>query len=208
MKRNVVCLDYSDSIEKVLEITKNLANLGDFKLIKNYKIEDIKRKQGFLLIVFLDDIYEYYHLDNLFDYDNFDIYEFDRLYRKKLGNFNYTIILGAELEDNELPFANTYYLTYDIDCQRRFELVLKKIFEEDKKKNIKYTKKRLANIQKLKICLLKMRKDYFKMEDLEKKLKVNKKWLQRYLKDMNYLYKNIGFDKKKRCWYIVKKNNY
>ena len=112
MKRNVVCLDYSDSIEKVLEITKNLNELGDFKLIKNYKIEDIKRKQGFLLIVFLDDIYSYYHLDNLFDYDNFDIYEFDRLYRKKLGKFNYTIILGAEIEDNKLPFANTYYLTY------------------------------------------------------------------------------------------------
>ena len=205
MKRNVVCVDYSDSIEKVLEITKNLNNLGDFKLIKNYKIEDIKRKQGFLLIVFLDDIYEYYHLDNLFDYDNFDIYEFDRLYRKKLGKFNYTIILGAEIEDNKLPFANTYFLTYDIDCQRRFELVLKKIFEEDKKQKIKYTKKRLANIQKLKSSLLKMRKDYFKMEDLEKKLKVNKKWLQRYLKDMNYLYKNIGFNKKKRCWYIVKK---
>ena len=199
MKRNVVCVDYSDSIEKVLEITKNLNNLGDFKLIKNYKIEDIKRKQGFLLIVFLDDIYEYYHLDNLFDYDNFDIYEFDRLYRKKLGKFNYTIILAPELEDNKLPFANTYYLTYDI------ESILKKICQDDKKKNIKYTKKRLANIQKLKVCLLKMHKDYFKMEDLEKKLKVNKKWLQRYLKDMNYLYNNIGFNKKKRCWYIVKK---
>ena len=50
-----------------------------------------------------------------------------------------------------------------------------------------------------------MRKDYFKMEDLEKKLHVNKKWLQRYLKDMNNIYNNIGYDRKKKLWYIVRK---
>ena len=51
-----------------------------------------------------------------------------------------------------------------------------------------------------------MSKDYFNMSDLQKKLKVNKKWLQRYLKDMNYIYNNVGYDKRKKAWYVIKNN--
>ena len=41
-------------------------------------------------------------------------------------------------------------------------------------------------------------------KEIMNKLKVNEKWLQRYMKDMNYLYNNIGYNKKKRLWYVVK----
>ncbi len=210
MKRNVVWLNYDTYLEKELEITKKLENIGSFKLVKNCTDQNIKRKQGFLLILYLYDFYYKYNLGNLIDDNNiFDIYEFDRLYRKKLGKFDYTIIIDAEVDDNYLPFSNTYFLTNDLEISKRLDLLIQKISkEQENKKEIKFTKKRLENIEKLKTCINKIRKDYFKMEDLEKKLHVNKKWLQRYLKDMNYLYNNIGFDRRKKLWYIVRKNNY
>ena len=213
MKRNVVCIDYSDYLEETLKISETLNKLGDFKLISNYKVEDIKRKQGFLLILFLDDIYNYYKLGEIWNLDNddnyfVDIYEFDKLYRKKLGKFRYTIVLDCTMyKDKKVPLTNIYTIIYDDDSPLKLERLIKKMLEEDSnKKEIKFTKKRLENIKKLKTCINKMSKDYFNMSDLQKKLKVNKKWLQRYLKDMNYIYNNVGYDKRKKAWYVIKNN--
>ena len=41
MKRNVVCIDYSDYLEETLKISETLNKLGDFKLISNYKVHSI-----------------------------------------------------------------------------------------------------------------------------------------------------------------------
>ena len=210
MKKNVVCLSYSKYYHyELLKIDDNLGGLDNLRLIKDYGFKDIKRKQGFLLILTVGDIENYCDLSDIYLKDCIiDVYKFDRLYRKKLGKFEYTIIISEEEIDSiKIPFTNTYvvYANDYIEIKDGLNPLIRKIYQESlHKKEIKYTKKRKENIEKLRNCINKLNKDYFKTEDIIKKLGVNRKWIQRYMKDMNLLYNNIGYDRRKRVWYHVK----
>ncbi len=210
MKKNVVCLSYSKYYHyELLKIDDNLGGLDNLRLIKDYGFKDIKRKQGFLLILTVGDIENYYDLSDIYLKDCIiDVYKFDRLYRKKLGKFEYTIIISEEEIDSiKIPFTNTYvvYANDYIEIKDGLNPLIRKIYQDSlHKKEIKYTKKRKDNIEKLRKCINKLNKDYFKTEDIIKRLGVNRKWIQRYMKDMNLLYNNIGYDRRKRVWYLVK----
>ncbi len=216
MKRNITYIgkyvddEYKDNF-KLKDINKFIFKEDKFNLVNVSSVKEIKRKQGFLAVLEISDLYEIDKAIDWFD-DNsvykVNVYELDRKFRKYFKNFEYVIILITEEFDyGHIPFSNIYveYKNKYLDNEDGLNILIKNLYEEySNKKEIKFTKKRWENIEKINIYLKKTRKKFFTTNELLKKFKVNEKWLQRYLKDVNRIYHNIGYNKKKRLWYVIK----
>lgn len=72
-----------------------------------------------------------------------------------------------------------------------------------KRNNIKMTAKRRNNVDMLHNYLIRKRK-YLKTKDIASELNVSIRWVERYMKDLIYIYGDIGYDKKEKTWYICK----
>ena len=216
MKRNITYIgryvdnEYKDNF-KLKDINNFLSTENKFNLVNVSSVKEIKRKQGFLVVLEISDLYEIDKEIDWFD-DNsvykIDVYELDRKFRNYFKNFEYVIILVTEEFDyGHIPFSNIYveYKNKYLDNEDGFNVLIKNLYKEySYKKEIKYTKKRWENIEKINSYFKKTRKKFFTTNELLKKFKVNEKWLQRYLKDVNRIYHNIGYNKKKRLWYVIK----
>ena len=209
--RNIGLIDITDDEKKELNVTlESLKSVNkSFRLLDIKQIDELDRQQGFILILYYTDIDYKYNIEKM-DINgtlNPVVYDLDRLLRKKFAKFRYVIILNPEEYDYGLiPFSNMYFV-YANNYYNDLGIIplIDEIYQKCiNKKETKYTKKRLDNIEKLRSCIKKLRKDYFTTDEIIKKLNVNRKWLQRYMKDVNDIYNNIGYDKKKRLWYIVK----
>ncbi|MBQ8379736.1 MAG: hypothetical protein IJX34_02855 [Clostridia bacterium] len=204
LKRNIVCVG-NDSFYK-----ENL-KLKDNKIFTNinsiYNLNHLERKQGFLLICCLDDLYEI--SPDVVDMYDIDVYEIDRHARKMFRNFEYVVILSnEEFEYGLIPFSNmyVYFLGDYLDNDEGLNPLINKLYEKYKlKKEEKISRIKNENIQKLKKYI--KNKNFITTQKIMKDLKVNEKWIQRYMKDMNKTYSNIGYNKRKRLWYRVK-NSY
>lgn len=135
---------------------------------------------------------------------NFDLVSFDKKYRKSLNKYERILIYNEK-----------YNWTYD--KWSRFEKVDRGIFDDysyqlgeewdkyklDKEhevtKNYNITKK-----SKLE-CLYNYLKDYktIKTSKIAKDLNLNEKTIQRYMKDINNIYHNIGYDYSNNEWYFI-----
>lgn len=216
MKRNITYIgkyvddEYKDNF-KLKDINNFLSIENKFNLVNVSSVKEIKRKQGFLVVLEISDLYEIDKEIDWFDDSSIykiDVYELDRKFRNYFKNFEYVIILVTEEFDyGHIPFSNIYveYKNKYLDNEDGLNVLIKNLYEEYSNKNeIKYTKKRWKNIEKINSYFKKTRKKFFTTNELLKKFKVNEKWLQRYLKDVNRIYHNIGYNKKKRLWYVIK----
>jgi len=184
---------------KLNDINSNL------NLIKENDIEIACQRGGFLLLLTINDIYPYFK--NVIDEENPDVYEIDRHIRNLFKNFEYVILISIEEFDyGHIPFSNIYveFANKYFNTEKGLNVLVDILYEESlNKKELKLTRIKKTNINKLKEYINR-RKDYIKTEEIIKHLKVNEKWIQRYMKDMNIVYNNIGYNKKKRVWYKVK----
>ncbi len=71
----------------------------------------------------------------------------------------------------------------------------------ENEKIINHTQKRKNNIELLKKFL--HSKHEYTTEELVLKTSFNSRKIERYMDDINYLYKNIGYDYKTKKWYII-----
>lgn len=201
-KRNIVYIDSDDYYKNQLKLSKASEN---FYISKVDNIRNLKRKQGFLLLLTMDDLYPYF--PNIIDIFEPDVYEIDRYIRKLFKNFEYVIILSIEEFDyGHIPFSNIYVESADkyFDTEKGINLLVDKLYKEYiSKKDTKYSRIRMNNINRLKMYI--KNKEFITTKEIMNDLEVNEKWIQRYMKDMNIIYKNIGYNKKKRVWYVVKK---
>lgn len=214
MKRNIYITGTDiDYYKKLLKLYDDFDETPLYKkrqgtrIVNLKNLEDLDRKQGFLLMVTMTDLDIY--LPNTIDYYEPDVYEVDRYTRKLFKNFQYVIIISAEEYDyGRIPFSNTYFQFANqyFDTEEGINILVDKLFEESfSKKEEKYTPKRNANIEKLHKYIQK-KGDFFTTKEIMLALNVNEKWIQRYMRDMNKIYNNIGYNKKKRVWYKVKNN--
>lgn len=202
-KRNIVYIDSDDYYKNQLKLSKASEN---FYISKVDNISNLERKQGFLLLLTMDDLYPYF--SNVVDIFEPDVYEIDRYVRKLFKNFEYVIILSIEEFDyGHIPFSNIYVESADkyFGAERGINLLVDKLYKEYiSKKDTKYSRIRMNNINRLKMYI--KNKEFITTKEIMNDLGVNEKWIQRYMKDMNIIYKNIGYNKKKRVWYVVKNN--
>ena len=80
----------------------------------------------------------------------------------------------------------------------QYELYKENIKNENK---TKYTKPRINNIEKI----YKYIKNYktIKTSQIAKELKISERMVQRYMKYINEIYNNIGYDYSNNEWYII-----
>jgi len=215
VKRNIVYL--SDGYDSYY---KDTLKLFDFRFIESQtisaepnfvkinKLEELERKQGFLLILTMDALYDSF--PKVVDMVEPDVYEIDRHTRKIFKNFDYVILISNEEFDyGHVHFSNLYVVFANnyFDNAEGINILIDKIYEEFRsRKESKISKIKNDNIEKLRTFIRKLKKDFFTTDEVKQKLNVNEKWIQRYMKEMNNIYNNIGYNKRKRLWYKVKSN--
>lgn len=209
IKRNIIYVGTEDYYKNTLKLRDTKLNNIEPNFIKINTLKDLKRKQGFLLLITMDELYDY--LPNVVDTFEPDVYEIDRYTRKLFKNFEYVILISIEEFDyDHIPFSNMYVVFANkyFNTDKGINVLIDKIYEEfiSKKEN-KISRIKNDNIEKLRTFIKKLKKDFFTTEEIKQKLNVNEKWIQRYMKEMNKIYNNIGYNKRKRLWYIVKNNS-
>lgn len=202
-KRNITYIGSRHYYEEDMGLKKQQS----FQTVLLSSYRDIQRKQGFALLLTLDDLYGYYP-----EQEEVDVYEIDRYIRSHLRHFDYVIIFSIdEFDFGRVPYSHTFFVwanEYFKGGNRDLMAFLEELYEKSKNpKKITFSKKKMEHIQNLRKYLIRSKREFFSTEMIQNRFHVNKKWVYRYMHDMNLLYDNIGFNRKKRLWYVVK-NNY
>ena len=204
-RKNIVYIGSDSYYKESLKICN--VNNKNMKFVKLDSLEKIDRKQGFLLLLTMDDLYDYF--SDVVDTFEPNVYEIDRHVRKIFKNFSYVIIISIEEFDyGHIPFSNIYveFANKYFDTNKGISILIDELDEKyNNKKELKLSRIKEENIEKLRKYI--KNKEFFTTKEIMNNFGVNEKWIQRYMKDMNSIYNNIGYNKKKRVWYTVK-NNY
>ena len=149
------------------------------------KIADVKRLEGFAVIIFIEEVNDYY--------------EFDRLNRGKFKKFDYIIVITKGI--SKFCMGNLQITTkYKKDIGNMIEDLYKKSLTRENKA-ISLIKKK--NIEKLRNFV--KGKDFVTNREVREGLGVSRRWVDRYMEEMNYLYNNVGkIEGYVNKWYIVK----
>ena len=119
------------------------------------------------------------------------------------------LISNEEFDYGHVHFSNMYdvFANNYFNTNEGINVLIDKIYEDYiSKKEIKLSRIKSDNVEKLRTFIRKLNKDFFTTEEIKQKLNVNDKWIQRYMKEMNDIYNNIGYNKRNRLWYVVKNN--
>lgn len=182
-KKNIVIVGFLEDEKRSISIPP----IGEINYFD--KIEQSKNHQGYLIIV-----------NNK---TNEDIVSFDKKYRKIINKFVKVYLYNEHYKESYNKWSNIQLVNRDLflyDSLYYWDLYdeyKNNVLLEDKK----YTKKRLENITKLYNYL----KDYkvIKTSKIKEDLNINDRMIQRYMKDINDLYNNIGYDYYNNQWYII-----
>lgn len=209
IKRNIVYVGTDSYFKDTLKLKDTKINSIEPNLIKINTLKELGRRQGFILLLTMDELYDYF--PNVIDMMEPDVYEIDRHTRKIFKNFEYVILISNEEFDyGHVPFSNMYVVFANnyFDTSEGINVLINKINDNFlSKKESKLTNIKYENIEKLRTFIRKLKKEFFTTDEIKQKLNVNDKWIQRYMKEMNNIYNNIGYNKRKRVWYIVKNNS-
>ena len=202
-KKDVIYIESDDYYKETFKL-KDINN--ELNLIKENNLAIACEKGGFILLLTITDLYPYF--PSIIDEENPNVYEIDRYTRMMFKNFDYVILISIEEFDyGHVPFSNLYieFANKYFDTEKGLNILVDKLYEESlNKKELKITRIKKVNINKLKDYINNKKNDYIKTEEIIKKLGVNEKWIQRYMKEMNIVYNNIGYNKKIRAWYKIK----
>ncbi len=154
-------------------------------------MDDLKRKQGFLLII----NEKYLKASNYI--------EIDKRYRNFFKRFNLVYVITKNklkkdlfhLRYSNIYFVNENFFDDDVLQELYFNYLLNT-------KNIKFSKKKLLLLKKMNNYL--KNKKTIKTNELANTFKMNSRKVERYMNDSNKIYKNIGYDYVKNEWYIIK----
>ena len=205
IKNNIVYIGSDSYYKDDLKLRDTKINNLTPNLIKIYTLDELNQKQGFLLLITTDELYNYF--PNVIDMIKPDVYEIDRHTRKIFENFNYVILISnEEFNYSHIHFSNMYIVFANnyFNIDEGINLLIDKISKEyilNKENNL--SKIKSNNIKKLRNFIRNLKKDFFTTNEIKRELNVNDKLIQRYMKEMN----NIGYNKKKRLWYVVKKQH-
>ena len=177
-KKNMDKYDYED----------NNFHFPYIKQVNN--IEELKRKQGFMLIINEDKLKEK------------DVLEIDKKYRHLFNHFQFVYILSTEekkLNLYHLKYTNTYYidkefLDDDYILEKYYEYLLNS-------KKIKFSQNKKNQLEKIHHYL--KNKNIITTNKLAKELGLSYRSVERYMNDYNKIYKTIGYDYHQNAWYII-----
>lgn len=159
------------------------------KMVDN--INDLKRKQGFLLII---------NENKLEEKDYIDI---DKKYRKLFSQFNLVYIITDDIKKIDMfhiKYSNIYFESNEyFDDNSLMELYFEYLLNNHKRK---FSNKKLNLLEKMHAFL--KDKKTVKTSELEQKFHINTRKVERYMQDYNKIYNNIGYDYSNNEWYIIR----
>lgn len=192
--RNVyICGDYNGFLTDKREIVKYEDENNTFfhfpyiKPVKN--INDLRRKQGFLLLIY----------DNFLEVKN--CISIDKKYRKLFNHFNLVYIITEDeekIKQSHIKYTNISFANEILDDYDITELYYDYILNTERINFSSSKIKTLSSINKF----LKSKKT-IKTSDLANKFNISIRQAERYMIDYNKLYRNIGYDYSKNEWYII-----
>lgn len=162
-----------------------------FPYIKKVQtLKELKRKQGFLAI-----IHEKLLPENWI--------ELDKHYRAFFKNFTFIYILTQDLKKqnkHHLKYSPFYFVSENyFDDERLYRLFLNHLLTE---KTPKIGTKKRKKIEDLKKFI--KGKNTFTTEEVKKAFPFSERQIERYLQDLNFLHKTLGYDFQKKEWYQIK----
>ncbi len=192
--RNVyICGNYNGFLTDKRDIAKYDDENNTFfhfpyiKPVKN--INDLQKKQGFLLLI----------------YDNFlevkDCLSIDKKYRKLFNHFNLVYIITEDeekIKQGHIKYTNINFANEILDDYDITELYYDYILNTERINFSSSKIKILSDINKF----LKNKKT-IKTNDLANEFSVSMRQAERYMIDYNKLYQNVGYDYSKNEWYII-----
>ena len=144
-------------------------------------INDLKRKQGFLLII---------NENNLEEKEYINI---DKKYRKLFSQFNLVYIITEDTKKINMfhiKYSNIYFVNNDyFDDDSLMDIYYEYILNNNK---IKFSNKKMNLIKQMHAFL--KNKKTIKTNELVQKFHVNIRTMERYMNDYNKIYNNIGYD--------------
>ena len=153
-------------------------------------LEDLKRKQGFLLIIDEEKLPEK------------EIVDIDKTYRSLFNHFQFVYITTNDekkMNFYHLKYSNLYYMNREyIDNDSLLELYYEFLLNN---KRIKFSKKKKECLEKMHQYLKK--KNVVTTNELANTFSLSYRNVERYMNDYNQLYKTIGYDFKENAWYII-----
>lgn len=211
-KRNIVFVGFQEKeIEQLkfkdIRSKKKVWNDTDLthrfpRLVYLNSLKEAKRHQGLILFLKME--------------KEINFVEYDIKNRKQFKNYDYVFLIVDEKDRIERPYqifnivqiiswhskialmkisCLVYHPGLQVSLESLYEMYLKKSYQT-------LSKTRLHNIERLKQYV--QDKTYIDIKKAALELHVSTKWIERYLKDMNFCYHNVGYDKEKRMFYVTK----
>ena len=208
IEKNIVYVG-SDSYDMDdLKLSDTKISGFELNFVRINTLKELDGKQGFLLLVTMDELYDYF--PDVVDMVKPDVYEIDRYMRKIFEKFDYVILISNEEFDyGHVHFSNMYVVFANnyFNTSEGINILINKIYNDFiVRKESKLSRIKSDHVERLRVFVDGLEKDFFTTDQIKEKLHVNDKWIQRYMKEMNNIYNNIGYNKRKRVWYVVKNN--
>lgn len=208
IEKNIVYVGSDSYYKDDLKLSDTKISGFELNFVRINTLKELDGKQGFLLLVTMDELYDYF--PDVVDMVKPDVYEIDRYMRKIFEKFDYVILISNEEFDyGHVHFSNMYVVFANnyFNTSEGINILINKIYNDFiVRKESKLSRIKSDHVERLRVFVDGLEKDFFTTDQIKEKLHVNDKWIQRYMKEMNNIYNNIGYNKRKRVWYVVKNN--
>ena len=208
IEKNIVYVGSDSYYKDDLKLSDTKISGFELNFVRINTLKELDGKQGFLFLVTMDELYDYF--PDVVDMVKPDVYEIDRYMRKIFEKFDYVILISNEEFDyGHVHFSNMYVVFANnyFNTSEGINILINKIYNDFiVRKESKLSRIKSDHVERLRVFVDGLEKDFFTTDQIKEKLHVNDKWIQRYMKEMNNIYNNIGYNKRKRVWYVVKNN--
>lgn len=187
-KKNVVVVGFPDESERKFVSIPWIEN-GEVHYVDT--LSDATKYQGYFIII-----------DNT---DNKSLIDIDKKYRRTLNRFEVIYVYNEKYDIKYYKYSriNTinrdifYDLSYEFSCD--WDDYKERV--ETTKKIIKYNKDKEEKISIL-YNFIKNKKE-ITTKEIKEALNISDRSIQRYMTDINNIYKSVGYDYSNNIWYFI-----
>lgn len=187
-KKNVVIVGFLDEVERKFVSIPYIEN-GMVHYVDS--LSDATKYQGYYIII-----------DNS---DDLSVIEIDKKYRRTLNRFEIIYIYNEKYKDKYYKYSRIQTINRDIFRNLGYQLSCDwdayKKRVENATENIKYNKDKEEKLNIL-YNFIKDKKE-ITTKEIKNNLNLSERSIQRYMKDINDIYKSVGYDYSNNKWYFI-----
>lgn len=186
-RKNVVIVGFLDEAER-RSVSNPYIDGGNIHYVSN--LSEATKFQGYMIII-----------DNR---NNIDLVELDKKYRKTFNRFELIYIYNEKYKERYYKYSRFKIWNREIFCNLSYEFACdwddyKKIKENSIK--TKYNKNKEIKLNML-YNFIKDKKE-ITTKEIKNILGISERNIQRYMEDINKIYKSVGYDYSRNIWYFI-----